>query len=152
MRIAFLAMCVFVLASVASAAAPAETKYVADDAKALALKAAELIQSTGLDAARVAFHQDGEFKHDELYVNVINTAGIWLVYPPMPSGEGRSVLDIQDANGKFIVREIIKVAEQGEGWVDYRWLNPVTKQVRTKMSYAKRVSGTDMIVYVGIYQ
>jgi cytochrome c len=84
---------------------------------------------------------------------VIDTAGTWLVYPPMPANEGRSVLQVRDATGKFLVQDIIKTAsEQGEGWVEYRWMNPETKQVGPKVSYVKRVTGTELIVYVGIYK
>src|SRR5690242_113173 len=79
----------------------AADKFTADDARALTLKAAALIQEKGLDSARVILSADGEFKHGEVYVNVIDTAGIWRVYPPMPAGEGRSVLEVKDATGKF---------------------------------------------------
>jgi cytochrome c len=131
----------------------AADKFTAEDAKALTLKAAALIQDKGVDAARPILEALGEFKHDEVYVNVIDTTGTWRIYPPMPAGEGRSVLDVKDATGKFIVRDIIKTAsEQGEGWVEYRWLNPDTKEIGPKISFVKRVSGTDLIAYVGIYK
>ena len=153
MRVALLPMAFLAFTLAVTNGAVAQTKSTAEEAKALTLQAVELIQAKGLDAARTSLHQDGDFKHGELYVNVINTTGVWLVYPPMPAGEGRSVLDIQDANGKFLVREIIKTAtEHDEGWVDYRWLNPATKQIGPKISFVKRVPNTDMIVYVGIYQ
>jgi cytochrome c len=70
-----------------------------------------------------------------------------------PTNEGRSVLHVRDATGKFLVQDIIKIAgEQGEGWVEYRWINPETKQVGPKTSYVKKVPETDLIVYVGIYK
>jgi cytochrome c len=71
----------------------------------------------------------------------------------MPSGEGRSVIEVKDATGKLLVRDIIKTAnEQGEGWTEYRWLNPATKEVGPKITYLMRVPNTDLIVYVGIYK
>jgi signal transduction histidine kinase len=61
--------------------------------------------------------------------------------------------DIEDANGKFIVREIMKVArDSGAGWVEYRWLNPATKEIGPKESYVRRVPDTDLVVYVGVYR
>jgi signal transduction histidine kinase len=154
MRLATLTVCLLVL-SLATIASPAlaEEKFTPEQAKGLTLRAADLIQAKGLEGARAILHEEGEFRHGELYVNVIDMAGIWLVYPPMPSGEGRSVLQVKDTNGKFIVQEVIKTAnEQGEGWIEYRWINPETKVIGPKVSYVKRVPGTDMIVYVGIYK
>jgi cytochrome c len=134
-------------------ASHAADKFTADDAKVLTLKAVALIQEKGLDTARVILDAPGEFKHDEAYVNVIDTTGTWRVYPPMPAGEGRSVLDVKDATGKYIVRDIIKTAsEQGEGWIEYRWLNPETKEIGPKVTFLKRVPGTDLIAYVGVYK
>src|SRR5690348_9826977 len=99
------------VAIVMAALAPishAADKFTADDAKVLTVKAVALIQEKGLDEARTILHASGEFKHDEVYVNVIDTAGTWRIYPPMPAGEGRGVLDVKDATGKFLVRDIIK--------------------------------------------
>jgi cytochrome c len=153
MRINLLFACLVAILLAAAPPSRAADKFTADDAKALTLKAASLIQEKGLDSARTVLTADGEFKHGEVYVNVIDTAGTWRVYPPMPAGEGRSVLDVKDANGKLIVRDIIKTAsEQGEGWVEYRWMNPETKEIGPKISFVKRVPGTDLIAYVGVYK
>jgi len=153
MRAVRLFACLLGLLAVAAGPSRAAVKYTPDDAKALALKAVALIEAKGLDGARVVLNAEGEFRHDELYVNVIDMAGTWRVYPPMPSGEGRSVLEVKDATGKYIVRDIIKAAsEQGEGWTEYRWLNPATKEIGPKITYLKRVPGTDLIAYVGVYK
>ena len=139
--------------SFSAAQLSAADKPTADEAKALTLKAANLITSKGIDGARPAFHQEGEFKHGEIYVNVIDMDGKWLVYPPRPAGEGQSVINVKDADGKLLVQEIIKVAkEQGEGWVEYRWLNPASNKIEPKLSYVKRVPNADLITYVGIYK
>jgi len=153
MRFVRLLACAAAMLLATATVSLAADKPSADDAKALTVKAAELIGAKGLDAARAVLHEEGEFKHGELYVNVINSAGTWLVYPPTPSAEGRSVIDIQDSSGKFLVRDIIKVAkDQGEGWVDYRWMNPATRQIAPKTTFVKLVPDTDMIVYVGVYK
>lgn len=153
MRIATLPMCLLALFLTVAPLSQAASPYSPDDAKALTLQAVALIEDEGLERARTILHDDSAFRHDELYVNVIDTSGTWRVYPPMPSGEGHNVLDVQDATGKFLVRDIIRVAtEKGEGWVEYRWLNPATREVGPKVSYVKRVPGTDLIAYAGIYR
>lgn len=138
---------------VASAAVAQDAKLSQDDAKALTLKAAELIAAKGLDDAAKTFNTEGEFKHGELYVNVIDFTGVWKVYPPRPAGVGQSVINVKDPDGRFIVQDVLAVAkDKGEGWVEYRWLNPATNKIEPKVSYVKRVPGQDLVAYVGVYK
>ncbi|CAA7611603.1 cache domain-containing protein [Magnetospirillum sp. UT-4] len=121
--------------------------------RALTLKAAALVEAQGLDAAREAFLADGEFKHGEIYVNVIDTNGTWLIYPPHPRNAGKSVLNVKDANGKLLVREIVATAlDKGEGWVEYHWLNPATNRIQPKQTFVKHVPARGVIVYIGLYR
>ncbi len=148
-----LAAIVMALAIAVPAAAFAQGKPSQDQVKAITEKAAALVASDGIDKARSVFHADGEYKFGEVYVNIIDMNGVWLVYPPKPAGEGKSVLNVQDADGKFLVQDIIKVAkDQGAGWVEYRWQNPVSGKIEPKITYVKRVPGKDLIAYVGIYK
>lgn len=128
-------------------------KPTQDDAKAIALKAADLIAAKGLDEAAKSFNAEGPFKHGEIYVNVIDFAGVWKVYPPRPSGVGQSVVNVKDPDGRFIVQDILKVAKDaGEGWTEYRWLNPATNKIEPKVTYVKRVPGQELVAYVGVYK
>lgn len=133
--------------------ANAAEKLSQDAVKALTLEAANLITEQGLDAARPNFYSEGKFKHGEIYVNVINGAGTWLVYPPRPAGEGQSVINVKDADGRFLVKDIIEIAEKsGEGWVEYRWLNPVSNKIEPKITFVKKIPNKDLITYIGIYK
>lgn len=137
----------------AAGAAWATERPDPEQVKALTTEAAKLLQSRDLDQARRTFHADGPFRFGEVYVNVIDGNGTWLVYPPNPKHEGKSVLNVRDADGKLLVQDIIRTArDRAEGWVEYRWLNPVTNRIEPKMSYVKAVAGKDMIVYIGIYR
>lgn len=131
----------------------AADKPTPEQARAITVQAAELLARDGVDKARPQFHAEGAYRFGELYVNVIDLNGTWLVYPPNPRNEGKSVLNVRDSDGKLLVREIIKTAtEQGEGWVEYRWLNPDTNLIEQKMSYVKLVPERQAITYVGIYK
>jgi cytochrome c len=124
-----------------------------DEIKSLTLAAAALVATDGVDTARERFHADGPFKYGEVYVNVIDTNGTWLVYPPVPKNEGKSVLNVKDSDGRLLVLDIIRVArDQGEGWVNYRWLNPASNRIEPKSSYVKLIPERAAIVYVGVYQ
>lgn len=135
------------------AALPAGASGGPEEIRAIAIKAANLLAEKGVEGAKPAFYANGEFKHGEIYVNVIDQQGVWLIYPPRPSAEGRSVLDVKDVDGKFLVKEILSLANsRGEGWVEYRWLNPVTNQIQLKVTYVKTVPSRNVIAYVGIYK
>ncbi|CAA7616990.1 Methyl-accepting chemotaxis protein [Candidatus Terasakiella magnetica] len=145
-----LAVAVMILASSNTWAAD---KPSLDQVKALTLRAADLLIRDGVDKTRETFHTDGEFKTGEIYVNVINTNGTWLIYPPNRKNEGKSVLNVKDANGKLLVQDIIRVAEEkGEGWVEYHWLNPTSNKIEPKASYVKNVPERGVITYIGVYK
>ena len=112
MRLWFRLLAVALIAVGTAVSAPLSTPAVAqdakptqEDAKSITLKAADLIAAQGLDEAAKAFNAEGPFKHGEIYVNVIDFAGVWKVYPPRPAGVGQSVINVKDPDGRFIVLE-----------------------------------------------
>jgi len=137
-----------------SPAAAQDKKPTQDDAKAITLKAADLVAAKGLEEAAKEFNvKDGPWFYGEIYVNVIDFDGVWRAYPPRPTGVGQSVINVKDPDGKFIVQDVLAVAkEKGEGWVEYRWLNPASSKIEPKITYVKRVPGQDLVAYVGIYK
>lgn len=142
-----------VFAVAAPAPAVAQTAPTQDEAKALALKAADLIAAKGMEEAVKVFNEKGDFNYGEIYVNVIDLDGIWRAYPPRPAGVGQNVLNVKDPDGRMIVQEILTLAkDKGEGWVEYRWMNPTTNKIQPKVTYVKKVPGLDYVAYVGIYK
>jgi len=138
---------------IAGTALAQTAKPTQEEAKAITLKAADLIAAKGLETAAASFNAEGEYKHGELYVNVVDFAGVWKVYPPRPAGVGQSVINVKDPDGRFVVQDVLAVAKgTGEGWVEYRWLNPATNKIEPKVTYVKRVPGQDLVAYVGIYK
>ncbi|UEM03920.1 cache domain-containing protein [Skermanella rosea] len=149
-RIALVGAILLMLTGVAGADPAKPTR---DEVEALTLKASALIESQGIEAARESFNRAGEFRYGEIYVNVIDFTGTWLAYPPRPAGVGQNVVNLKDADGRFMVKDILKVAqESGQGWVSYRWLNPVSNRIEPKTSFVKRVPGKDLVAYIGIYE
>jgi TRAP-type uncharacterized transport system substrate-binding protein len=93
-----------------------------------------------------------EFKDRDLYAFVDDFNG-WnrAVGAPVPI-LGKNIIDIKDQDGKFLVREMIALAQSsGHGWIDYRFMNPATKTVEDKSAYVERL-GPDHLVGVGIYR
>ena len=90
----------------------------------------------------------------ETYVFVNDMNGVELVNPAFPALEGRNIKDIQDSNGKYIEKEIIRVAqEQESGWVDYLWPKPGSTVPSKKHTYVEKVvvNGEPLVVGCGVY-
>lgn len=142
-----------VLAMLVAGTAFAQAKKLTpDEVKALTVKAADFIAAKGLDEAERAFTAEGDFKFGEIYVNVIDVKGNWVIYPPKPENKGKTVLNFIDEDGKALGKDILDTGLKGEGWTEYRWKNPATNTIQPKATYVKKVPGKDYIAYIGIYK
>lgn len=69
-----------------------------------------------------------------------------------PKMNGKDMSELKDANGKRFTKDMLDVAMSNKpGWVDYTWVNPVTKALEPKTSYIRLASGK-YTVGVGIYK
>ena len=84
--------------------------------------------------------------HDrDMYVFVLDAAGRYLAFGGNPSKRGSRVQEVNGVDGDALLNSIIVQAEQGPGWVEYDFTNPVSGQVQAKMSYVCKQDG----VYLG---
>lgn len=124
------------------------------DARAQAMsmvrRAVAHIRNNGREKAlRDLSDPNGPFVNGEFYVAVNDRSGLCVAHGTMRHLIGQSHWDLKDADGKFFVREYLRIASnQGQGWLDYRWLNSATKQVQEKSGYVERVG--DLVVSCGI--
>jgi cytochrome c len=119
-----------------------------DDAKAMAVKAAEYLKAVGPDKAFPDFDaKDGSWHDRDLYVYVLDNNGVMLAHGSNPGLIGKTVLDVKDVDGKPMTRETLAVKDTG--WVNFKWQNPLTKAVEPKIVYVVRVG--DYFVEVGAY-
>lgn len=123
-----------------------------EDAVTLVKKAVSFIKQNGRDKALDEFNKPkGQFINGELYVVVLDMNGVLLADGTKPKLIGKSLLDIKDVNGKQFVREEVDLAKtKGKGWVDFEWVNPVTKAMEPRSTYFERVD--DLIVLSGVYK
>jgi cytochrome c len=134
-------------APVANAAEPTRK-----DAEALVRKAADLLKAQGrsklIEAVNV---KDGEFHRGELYVFVYDDKATILAHPINAKLIGRNTFDLPDAGGKFYRKEIVELAKsKGQGWVDYKYKNPVSGKVEDKVSFV--LASQDVILVAGVYK
>lgn len=119
-----------------------------DEAKVMAEKAAAYLKDNGFDKACATFHaKDGGFQDRDLYVTVQSNKGVMACHGTTAALEGKDMLPLKDVDGKAFNVEIQAVKDTG--WVEFKWLNPITKAVEPKRNYEIRVG--DYLVGVGAY-
>jgi signal transduction histidine kinase len=132
--------------------AMADERGSADQAKALALKAAALFDSRG-DTALDAFNADkASFVDRDLYITVVDMQGfVRASSGPSAALIGKNTMDAEDPDGKKFVQEFFKTTagESHEGWLTYKYIDPITKKIAQKKTFVRRAGG--YIITCGSY-
>jgi len=85
------------------------------------------------------------------YFFIYDQKGICMSLPPKQELQGKSLIDMKDENGVYLVKEMLKVAQNGGGFVNYVWPKPPSNEVKAKLSYARLIPGTNFMIGTGIY-
>ncbi|HJV00592.1 MAG TPA: cache domain-containing protein [Burkholderiaceae bacterium] len=138
-----------------SLTASAADKGTADEAVAMVRKAAEYLKKNGKDKAYAEFNNPkGQFIDRDLYIFSFsaNGDGIETANGANPKLVGKNVLELRDADGRYMIKDILAIgmSKAGKGWVDYKWPNPSTGKLDAKRTYVERVD--DVIIGCGIYK
>jgi len=108
------------------------------------------IEKNGKDAFPILHDPKGPFIAKDAYVFVTDTTGVELVNPIFPNLEGRSLIDLKDAQGKYLVREMLLELKSGKsGWVNYMWPKPGESVPTQKVTYVAKAKLGDSWVLVG---
>ncbi|MDE2427727.1 MAG: cache domain-containing protein [Burkholderiales bacterium] len=123
-----------------------------EDAVAMVEKGVSYMQKNGKDALITEINaKNPEFIKGAIYLYVRAMDGKILAHPINQKLIGKDMLNLPDADGKLYRKEILELAKsKGKGWVDYRYNNPVSKQVENKTTYILREG--DIILEAGIYR
>lgn len=122
-----------------------------DDAVAFVRKATDYIKRNGKDKAIAEFNNpQGQFVDRELYIVALDLNGVVLASGANPKLAGKNLLEIKDSSGKAFVREQVDIAKsKGKGWVDFLWVNPVSKNIEPRSTYLEKVD--DYFVLSGVF-
>ncbi|MBC3919564.1 cache domain-containing protein [Undibacterium sp. CY18W] len=122
------------------------------DAVAMVEKGLAYMQKNGKDAlAQEINNKNPEFINGSIYLDMRGMDGAIIAHPVNPKLIGKNMLDLPDADGKYYRKDILTLAKtKGKGWVDYRYNNPVSKQIENKTTYIFR--SNDVILEAGIYK
>ena len=103
------------------------------------------------------FRTEGPWKQGSIYLFVFSTDGTFLLHGDNPDLEGQNMIDLEDSNGVKILQELIAVAAEGGGYVEYLWPDPLVEGDEEtgspKVSYGIPYSalGQDFVLGSGFY-
>jgi len=124
-----------------------------DEAVAMVKRVQEKFKKDGPDATfKAVTEKAAEFHDRDLYPFIYDLNGVCIAHGADATLVGKNLINLKDDNGKLLIQELVAVAKApGSGWVDFRWPNPITKQIQDKSSYVEHLGGT-YLVGVGIYK
>lgn len=114
-------------------------------------EAVEVLQQEGKEAAFARFnHKADKFIFLNSYIFVVTLEGGCVVNPFSPQLVGENVINLQDTNGKYFMKEQLEILKTQEScWMDYMWPKPGDEESSPKMSYLKKVVIGDETLAVG---
>ena len=122
-----------------------------DEAQAMVKKAVAFVKAEGPAKAYGEFTKSPGFKDRDLYVVVYGLDGKVLAHGANEKLVGKDMIDAQDVDGKYFVKERTELArKQASFWQDYKFVNPVTKKVEPKQMYCEKLDET--AVCAGVYK
>jgi len=147
-KVLVVALAVFLVAGVAWAAG----KGTAKEAKAMVEKAIAYYKANGQEKAFAEFNNPrGKFVDRDLYIWVTTFKGHILSHGANEKLIGKDLYDLKDTDGKQFIKEIIDKAKvSNNGWVDYKWTNPLSKKVEPKSIYFEKFN--NLVFICGFYK
>jgi methyl-accepting chemotaxis protein-2 (aspartate sensor receptor) len=123
-----------------------------EEAVEMVKSALESLRENGRDPTFADINNKlGPYCDRDLYVVVYDMNGKNLAHGANEANVGKQMIDSKDGAGKLYVRERISIIEQkGSGWQDYKFLNPISKQMEDKSMYLDRYE--DLIIGCGVYK
>ncbi|MDP1976487.1 cache domain-containing protein [Undibacterium sp.] len=128
------------------------THGTAAEAVAMVQKVIASIKANGREKTIADVNNlQGPFRDRDLYITINDMNGKNLAHGANAKMQGKDLLDLKDADGKLFVRERMELAKaKGKGWQDYKFVNPVSKQIEQKSMYFEKYE--DIIINCGIYK
>ena len=139
--------------SLASVTGWAAHRSTAEEAQAFFDAAVELVETDGTAAAIDTFNDpESPFVKGDLYVFAVDPDGEYLASGANPKLSGTAFEAVVDAVGHNVYQLMVEAVDnpEGQGIIEYEWLNRQTNQVEKKHSFVKKLP--DMYLGVGYYE
>ena len=85
------------------------------------------------------------------YIFVFEYDATTVLHPLKPELEGKSLQNMKDKNGVYVIKELIKVAQNGGGIVEYLWPKTSNGNPEKKFSYAMAFEPLQWMIGTGVY-
>jgi signal transduction histidine kinase len=112
--------------------------------------AADYFALHGQDAFGDFSEKDSKWWSGSRYLFIYDLQGICIFHPVNKELQGQNLIDMQDMNGKPVIKYIIDIASRKNnprGWVHYLWAESGEIFPYWKSAYVMRVEGPDSISY-----
>jgi len=98
-------------------------------------------------------HQDKTYDDPETrnYLFMSSYEGTMMVQPFEPEKEGTDQWDLRDSYGTYIIRELVRQAREGPGFVEYYYHPPDRKAPELKISYVTGLDEFSCYLGTGLY-
>lgn len=139
--------------AVAPAGSPAANQTSNETLVAFVKEAVAYASTNGKDAAIAEFNKpNGSFVRGELYLYAYDVNGTTIVHPVNPEMLGVNRINETDAHGNYFIKDLRDAAENGSGFVQFYYINPVhNRTVEKKLGYVEMVDN-DWFIGSGIYE
>jgi len=106
--------------------------------------AAQFARVNGKDAALKTFTEaGGPFHQGELYIYAYDFSGTVIAHGGDKTLVGKNLIKMKDPNGVMVIKELVKTAKKGNGWVQYTWANPANgNKQEAKLGYVVKIDDT----------
>jgi signal transduction histidine kinase len=94
----------------------------------------------------IRFYPDGSG-----YFYVYNYNCVNIAHATQKNLVGKDLSDFKDEKGKFVIRELVKAARKGGGFVEYYWIKPGAEGEHLKIGYVEPIPGTNCFIGTGVY-
>ncbi len=125
----------------------------AEEAAAIVQGGVDFMRNYGRDGLieEVNKMSKGQFIDRDLYISIYATGGQIAAHGANRRLWGVDWNAIKDTDGRFFVSEMVNMAKsQGDGWIDYKWVHPVSKDTMVKSAYFEICD--DLVIACGFYK
>ncbi len=146
---------------------PANVYYEKTDAKKIIVEEATRIMATGIGGVFAEIYSDSlervgfcrnfidhiRFFDDQSgYFFIYDFNCINVAHGVQKDIQGENLYNYQDSHGNYVIRDLGYIAaNEGSGFYQYYWNNPVTGLEEAKIAYVERIPGTDYYIGSGFY-
>jgi signal transduction histidine kinase len=132
--------------------AHAETRGSKTEAEAMVKKAIAHMKAKGIaKTVEEVNARNGVFNNGDLYITIYDMNMKNLAHGANARMVGKDMIELKDMDGKYYMRERLQIiTEKGKGWQDFKFVNPVSKEIEPKSMYVERFG--DFIFGCGAYK